>query len=102
MEWEFHYSIGDEMGMASSGTYILEPRGLPHAFCSKGTVPARALMIFSPGGAEAVFEGLAELSSKGMNRDAERKARAVLAAQYGGTFHDEPIPEYRARFGLGQ
>ena len=102
MEGEFHYSIGDEMGAASSGSYILKPRGLPHAFCNKGTVPARALMIFTPGGAEAVFQGLADLSSKGMDRDAERKARAVFAAQYGVTFHDELIPEYRARFGLGQ
>ena len=59
-------------------------------------------MIFTPGGAEAGFQGLADLSSKGMDRDAERKARAVFAAQYGVTFHDELIPEYRARFGLGQ
>lgn len=102
LEGEFHYIVGDEMGTASTGSYILKPRGLPHAFCNKGTVPARALMIFAPSGVEAVFQGLADLSAKGMDRDGERKARAILAARYGVTFHDELIPEYRDRFGLGQ
>lgn len=36
--------------MAGPGGYIFGPRGIPHGFRVEGTVPARILLLTTPGG----------------------------------------------------
>ena len=60
---------------------------------------------FTPGGFETYFDEYEKITSKFASEeidDAEhRSARAELGSRYGVIWHDERIPEARARFGIG-
>jgi hypothetical protein len=61
--------------------------------------------VLTPGGFETFFdeyeEIAAKLVSREMSEDEHRRARAELSKHYGLSWHDERIPEARARFGIG-
>jgi hypothetical protein len=38
-----HLQIGDQFIEAPAGSYVIKPRGLPHAFWNPGSTPALAL-----------------------------------------------------------
>jgi quercetin dioxygenase-like cupin family protein len=44
-----------------AGSYVLIPRGTPHAQGNRGTVPARILLTMTPGGFERSFRDRVEL-----------------------------------------
>ncbi len=101
LEGELTCDIDGEIGVAPAGWYAVKPRGVPHALCNVGTEPVRVLEILTPGGLERYFDEYEEIVSSEMSEDQRRWARAELGERYGITWHDERIPEAKARFGIG-
>src|SRR5215218_3343500 len=61
--------------------------------------------VLTPGGFEAFFDEYEEIAAKlasgKISEDEHRRARAEISEGYGLIWHDERIPEARARFGIG-
>jgi quercetin dioxygenase-like cupin family protein len=102
LEGELTCDVGGELVVAP---YVLKPRGIPHALCNTSTEPVRVIEILTPGGFESYFDEYEEIASKlasgEIDEEEHRRARAELGERYGVTWHDERIPEARARFGIG-
>ena len=64
---------GEEHFIATAGSLVLIPRGVPHKFRNSGTVPARALMIFCPGGFDDMLQQLREAEGRGSLDEEERR-----------------------------
>ncbi len=101
LEGELTCDVGGEIGTASAGSYVLKPRGVPHALYNAGAEPVRVLEILTPSGLEHYFDEYEEIVSSALSEDQRRRARAELGDRYGITWHDERIPEAKARFGIG-
>ena len=67
--------------MASSGAFIVVPRGVPHALRRLSPEPVRMLTIISPPGVERIFAAVAAIGEGELLADPERLA--TLAAEYG-------------------
>jgi mannose-6-phosphate isomerase-like protein (cupin superfamily) len=98
IEGEIGVLIGDEEFRAGAGSYVLKPRGLPHAFWNPGSEPARILEIISPAGFERYFGELAGVLSVGGPPDLGKISE--IAGHYGLTFHMERVPDLLERHGL--
>jgi quercetin dioxygenase-like cupin family protein len=105
LEGELTLDVGGEIVVAPVGSYVVKPRGVPHALCNTGTEPVWVMEVLTPGGFETFFDEYEEIASKlasrEMGEDEHRRARAELSKHYGLSWHDERIPEARARFGIG-
>ena len=55
LEGQIRFRQGDDEFVASPGTWVWGPRGVPHAFKVESE-SARALVLVSPGGFERMFE----------------------------------------------
>lgn len=55
LEGQIRFRVGDEEFVAGPGTWVWQPRGVPQAFRVKSE-SARALVVFTPGGLERMFE----------------------------------------------
>jgi quercetin dioxygenase-like cupin family protein len=90
-----HLQIGGDLIEAPAGSYVIKPRGVPHAFWNPGSAPALALEITSPGGFETYYNDMAAVTSP-----AEALA---IQAKYGITFHGDLarqlITRHRLRVG---
>ena len=62
IEGTLRFRIGEEHSEAPAGSFVLVPRGVPHAFQNIGAAPARILVIFTPSGMEAFFDRFAAAS----------------------------------------
>jgi quercetin dioxygenase-like cupin family protein len=104
LKGELTSDVGGEIVVAPVGSYVAKPRGVPHALCNTGTEPVWVIEVLTPGGLERFFaeyeEIAARLASREMNETEYRRARDELSGGYGLTWHDERIPEARARFGI--
>lgn len=101
LEGELTCDVGGEVVVAPVGSYVLKPRNVPHALYNAGTETVRVLEILTPGGFEGYFDEYEEIASSEMDEEERRKARAELGERYGVIWHDERIPELKARFGIG-
>jgi mannose-6-phosphate isomerase-like protein (cupin superfamily) len=101
LEGELTFDVGGEIVLAPAGSFVLKPRGVYHAFCNTGTGPNRHLEIHAPGEFENYYDEYEQIVESAMSEDERRKARVELGERYGVTWHDELIPEVRARFGIG-
>jgi quercetin dioxygenase-like cupin family protein len=99
LEGELTCDVGSEIGTAPAGSYVLKPRGVSHALCNVGTELVQVLEILTPGGLESYFDE--KIVSSALDEDQRRRARAELGQRYGITWHDQRIPEFEARFGIG-
>ncbi len=87
-------------------SYIVKPRGIPHAFWNPGPEPARLLEIIAPAGFERYFMQLAALVNKKLaalvNKNVSREDEAIekLSSEYGLTYHMEQAPALIAKHGL--
>ena len=90
--------LDDQEFLVSRGSYIVKPRGIPHAFWNSGPEPARLLEIIAPAGFERYFMQLAALVNKNVSREDE--AIEKLASEYGLTYHMEQAPALIAKHGL--
>lgn len=105
LQGELTCDIGGEIVVAPVGSYVVKPRGVYHALCNAGTEPVRVIEIHVPGGFERWYDEYEEIASKfalgEIDEGEHLRARAELSERYGVIFHDERIPEARARFGIG-
>jgi quercetin dioxygenase-like cupin family protein len=104
LEGELTCEVGGEIGVAPAGSYVAKPRGVPHAFCNAGTERVWIMDVHTPGGFEGFYDEYEQIARKlasgEIDEEAHRKARAELSERYGLVWHEERIPEVRARFGL--
>ena len=91
--------VGEEVYSAGPGSYVIKPRGIPHAIWNAGPEPARIVEIISPAGFERYFEELAEVLSAGGPPDVPRIE--ALASGYGLTFNWERMAEIAEKHGVG-
>ena len=72
--------LGDEVLEAATGSVVVKPRGIPHAFWNPTDAPARLLEVIVPGGFETYFAELHEILSRPGPPDLA--ALSVLAGRY--------------------
>jgi quercetin dioxygenase-like cupin family protein len=102
LDGELTCYVGGEVVLAPVGSYVVKPRGVPHAFYNAGTATVRVIEILTPGESfEGYFDEYEEIASRKMGDEEHRKARAELGKRYGITWHDELISDVRSRFGTG-
>src|SRR5258708_3906549 len=53
--------IGDQVLSAEQGSWLVKPRGTPHAMWNAASEPATVIEIVAPGGLEGYFEKLAPI-----------------------------------------
>lgn len=90
--------VGDDVQEATAGSYLVKPRGIPHAMWNAGPEPAKVMEILSPGGMEKYFEELAPiLAHEGGAGPAQYYE---LAQNYGLTIQDDWIEELETTYGV--
>ena len=90
--------LGDEEQELGAGSYLIKPRGTPHAIWNTGPEPARLAEIIVPGGFERYFEELAPVLQ---NQGPEWTERfRDLARQYGVEVLDDWTDDLEARHGV--
>ena len=101
LEGELTFDVGGRLVAAPAGSFVLKPREVCHAFCNTGTEVARVLEFRMPGAFENYYDEYERIVQSDMGEDEWLKARTELGERYGVVWHDEPIPEVKARFGIG-
>jgi mannose-6-phosphate isomerase-like protein (cupin superfamily) len=77
VEGEYLLQFGGEITVAPAGTFAFFPRGTPHTFASRGTVPGRLLNMSVPSGLEMFVRELNRLATEGAN---DEEIRELCAA----------------------
>jgi quercetin dioxygenase-like cupin family protein len=95
IEGNLSVRMGDEEFEAPTGSFVFQPRGIPHAFRSSSE-GARALLLVVPSGFEGFFHALGQpaeamaLPPAGRPPSSEQIAQMEAAlAEHGVTFVDE-------------
>jgi quercetin dioxygenase-like cupin family protein len=100
LEGEIGVMIGDREFIAPTGSYVLKPRGVPHAFWNNGTVPARLIELIFPSGLEEAFREMATLSIDRAMAGMDAQRRSDISARWGTTPHFDLLPAFAQRHGL--
>ncbi|MCD7439415.1 cupin domain-containing protein [Streptomyces lincolnensis] len=79
LEGAYDIQVGDSLHRAGPGCVVYGPRGIGHGFRNVGDTEGRMLFVTTPGGAELMFEGLAELLAAPGPTDRARIAELVEA-----------------------
>ncbi len=84
IEGEIGVMIGEEEFRAGAGSYVLKPRGVPHAFWNPGPEQARILEIISPAGFERTSRSLLGSSRRAARPTSKRsqKSPPVTASRF--------------------
>jgi quercetin dioxygenase-like cupin family protein len=85
LEGQIRFRVGDDEFVAGPGTWVWQPRGVPQAFRVE-SASARALVVFSPGGLEGMFEEggtPAGDSDEPPQEEYDMEAVLALAKRYG-------------------
>jgi quercetin dioxygenase-like cupin family protein len=62
--------IGGEVVLTQEGSYVVKPRGVPHAFFNAGPGTVRVMEILTPGGEfEGYFDEYEEIVSQEMSSE---------------------------------
>jgi quercetin dioxygenase-like cupin family protein len=88
--------IGDRVQEAGPGSYLVKPRGIPHAMWNATTTSATVVEILSPGGLEDYFEEMAPI----LERHAPPDEYYGLAERYGIVIEDAWIEELERTYGV--
>lgn len=76
--------VGHESFLATTGAYIVKPRGVAHECVNDGTAPVRLLELAVPGRIESFYRELASLAgNEGTATAAHRTAVDELSLRYG-------------------
>jgi quercetin dioxygenase-like cupin family protein len=101
LEGELTCYVGGQVVVAPQGSYVVKPRGVPHAFYNAGAEVVRVMEILTPGDSfEGYFDAYEEIASRGLGDEEHREERSRLGERFGITWHDESIPEVKASFGI--
>jgi mannose-6-phosphate isomerase-like protein (cupin superfamily) len=87
LEGAYEMQAGDQSFTAEAGAVVVIPRDVPHQFRNAGQVPARALMIFRPGGFDELGEEMREASATGT---LNAKQREAIFSKWGVHFDHDP------------
>lgn len=90
--------LGDREFEAPSGSYLVKPRGVPHALWNAGPEPATVVEILSPAGFERYFQELAPILQHSGPEWTERYR--ALGEAYGITVLDDWTDELEARYAV--
>ena len=74
LEGDFRWKLGDQLRVASAGSFIFIPRGVAHCFQNVAGEEGKMLITFAPAGMEGFFERQADLAA--FDLDAFRAAAA--------------------------
>ena len=88
LEGAYEMQAGDERFTARAGSVVVIPQHVPHKFHNAGDVPARALMVFRPGGFDELLDDLHHAGADGPLDDEQRH---VINNKWGITFLDEDL-----------
>jgi quercetin dioxygenase-like cupin family protein len=55
LDGELSFQLGDELSTAGPGELAFAPRGVPHTLASRGSAPARFVIVCTPAGFEREF-----------------------------------------------
>jgi len=94
LEGRLRIRCGEEEFTAGPGSFVLLPRGVPHAFVVEGGEEARLLIILSPGGSEAFFAEAgvpAEAPGLPAPRPVDLAALAATAERHGMSILGPPM-----------
>ncbi|HXJ55756.1 MAG TPA: cupin domain-containing protein [Verrucomicrobiae bacterium] len=86
LEGVYEMQAGEERFMADAGSLVVIPRDVPHQFRNAGQVPARALMIFRPGGFDELGAEMREAAAAG-TLDAQQ--RQAIFTKWGVHFDED-------------
>jgi quercetin dioxygenase-like cupin family protein len=87
-------NLGGKISDYPAGSYVLIPRGTPHAQGNRGKVPARVLLTMTPGGFERSFKDRVELFKTAKPDDPDfRKKRKENAAR--GNYDVEFLADWK-------
>ncbi len=86
LDGEFMVRVGDRIHTVGPGTYVLMPRDIVHTFSNPGAVPARVLVISSPGAVIGYFEEAAALTNASPTGQPDVQQLVALATKYGIEF----------------
>lgn len=92
--------VGGEVHRVEAGSYVVKPRGVPHAFWNSGSEPARVVEIHTPGNLGPYYDAIAALDAAGPGEPRDAGRLAELQARYGITPHPERTRELAERFGV--
>ena len=81
-----------------TGSWLIKPRGIPHAMWNTGSTPARVLEVVAPGGLERYFEQIAPVLRE--HGPEWTKRYNALAEEFGLTILDAWSNELQARYGI--
>ncbi len=103
LDGELTCYVGGRVVVAPKGSYVVKPRGVPHAFYNAGLGDVRVMEILTPGGSfEGYFDEYEGIVSGALDEDGRRRARADLGGRYGISWHDGLVPGVEASFGIRQ
>jgi quercetin dioxygenase-like cupin family protein len=98
---EMMFQVGEEVVMATPGSYVIKPRGVAHAFWNSGHEPARVMEIHVPATFGSFYDELgATMADPSMSEQERRQAQQALHARYGLTFHWDRVPQLMERYGV--
>ena len=86
LEGAYEMQTGDERFTAEAGSLVVIPRDVPHQFRNAGQVPARALMIFRPGGFDELGDEMGEAAAAGT---LDTKQREAIFSKWGVHFDQD-------------
>ena len=87
LEGAYEMQAGDQRFTAETGSLVVIPRDVPHQFRNAGEVPARALMIFRPGGFDELIGEMRQAASAGT---VDEKQRDAILTKWGVHFGEDP------------
>src|SRR5882672_8465975 len=87
LEGAYEMQASNERFSAEAGSMVVIPRDVPHEFRNAGDVPARALMIFRPGGFDQL--GL-EMRKAAAARPLDEDQRQAILNKWGVHFDAGP------------
>jgi mannose-6-phosphate isomerase-like protein (cupin superfamily) len=90
--------LGDDVVHATTGAYVLKPRGQWHTFWNAGDSELHCIELLIPGGLDAYFQWLSTLLHA--SQPPNRAAIETLAAEYGLDFDFESVPALCKEFEL--
>jgi len=90
LDGECTVRVGDRTHTLVPGTFVLMPQGIVHTFSNPGAVPARVVVISSPGAVIRYFEEAAALSNASPTGQPDMEQLAALASKYDIEFVSEP------------
>src|SRR5712692_2791928 len=86
LEGAYEMRAGDERFAAEAGSMVVIPRDVPRQFRNAGDVPARALMIFRPGGFDELISEMRRAAAAGT---LEEKPRHAILTRWGVHFDED-------------